>query len=273
MTDFIPYEDFGGTGPILHFAHPNAYPPACFKAMLEPLAADYHVIAMHQRPLWPKSDIVNIENWQIFADDLAQFIIQKGYEQVIGVGHSLGAVATMKAAYQQPELFRALVLIEPVFLEPQILELIAQNPELMEGKPMVQKTRRRRTSWSDRRSAFDHYRAKSIFQRWPDETLWAYVNEGLVETGNDTLTLSFSREWEAEIYSSFPGPVWEEIPRIPQPTLAIRAAESDTLSVKAWQLWQARQPGATFFEIPDAGHMVPMERPKEIVNAIEKFLG
>jgi pimeloyl-ACP methyl ester carboxylesterase len=272
MPDPIPFDDFGGTGPILHFAHPNAYPPACFEALLKPLTENYHVIAMQQRPFWPDSKLLDITNWQIFADDLAKFLSQQGCEQVIGVGHSLGAVATMKAAYQHPQLFRALVLIEPVFLEPQILDLLAQNPQIMEGQPMVQKARKRRATWPDRRTAFDHYRAKSVFKRWPDEALWSYVNEGLSETGDGDLTLAFSREWEAQIYSSSPGPVWDEIPQVSQPTLAIRAAESDTLSLKAWRLWQVLQPDAAFIEIPDAGHMVPMERPYEVLRAIDDFL-
>jgi pimeloyl-ACP methyl ester carboxylesterase len=272
MPDPIPFEDFGGRGPILHFAHPNAYPPACFKAMLEPLTETYHVVAMRQRPLWSDSEPLDIADWQIFASDLGQFLSQQGYEQVVGVGHSLGAVATMKAAYEHPQLFRTLVLIEPVFLEPQILELLAQNPGIMEGRPLVQQARRRRNSWPDRQTAFDHFRAKSVFERWPDDALWAYVKGGLQETASGDLALTFSREWEAQIYNSSPGPVWEEIPRVSQPTLAIRAAESDTLSLRAWQLWQELQPSAAFVEIPNAGHMVPMERPYQVLKVINDFL-
>jgi pimeloyl-ACP methyl ester carboxylesterase len=272
MNDSIPYDDFGGTGPILHFAHPNAYPPACFKAMLEPLTANYHVIAMQQRPLWPNSDLVDIDNWQIFAGDLAQFLAQQGHEQVIGVGISLGAVATMKAAIQHPELFRALVLIEPVFLEPQILELLAANPAVMEQFPMVQKTRKRRTTWPDRQTAFDHYRTKPVFQRWSNQALWSYVQEGLIETQTGDYTLAFPREWEAQIYASYPSPLWDEIPQITQPTLAIRGAESDTLTQEAWRLWQDLQPSATFVEIPAAGHMLTMERPDEVVKAINEII-
>ena len=79
MTDQIPFEDFGGTGPTLHFAHPNAYPPACFKAMLEPLTAEYHVIAMHERPLWPNHSPEEFTNWQVIADDLRRFLYRQGY--------------------------------------------------------------------------------------------------------------------------------------------------------------------------------------------------
>jgi pimeloyl-ACP methyl ester carboxylesterase len=272
MTTLIPYEDFGGTGPILHFAHPNAYPPACFTPMLEPLSENYHVVAMHHRPLWPGHEPQEFENWQVIADDLHRFLDQQGYEQIIGVGHSLGAVATMKVAYQYPHLFSALVLIEPVFLEPQILNILAAKPLDFEDRPLVTRALKRRATWPDRQTAFDHYRAKSVFDRWSDKALWQYINEGFVEVDNGNLTLAFSREWEAQIYSSLPERVWEELPRVPQPILAIRGVESDTLTQEAWQLWQEVQPGATFVEIPDAGHMVPMERTAELVAFINDFL-
>lgn len=273
MTDPIPFEDFGGTGPILHFAHPNAYPPACFTPLLEPLTENYHVVTMHHRPLWPGHDPAEFENWQVIADDLQHFLTQQGHEQIIGVGHSLGAVATMKAAYQHPHLFSKLVLIEPVFFEPQFLELLAANPAVLENSPMARGARKRRDTWPDRQTAFDHYRAKSVFERWPDEALWSYVNEGFVETAAGDLTLAFSRDWEAKIYASLPLHVWEELPQVPQSTLAIRGAESDTLTQGAWQLWQELQPAATFVEIAGAGHMVPMVRTAEVVKAINDFLG
>ncbi len=272
MTDPIYFEDFGGQGQVLHFAHPNAYPPACFTPMLEPLTAVYHVVAMHHRPLWPGHDPQEFEDWQIIADDLQRFLAQQDYGQIIGVGHSLGAVATMKVAWQFPHLFRALVLIEPVFLEPQILQLLAENPLITEDLPMVRQTRKRRTHWPDRQTAFAHYRSKPVFDRWSDDALWFYINEGLVETAEGDLTLAFSREWEAKIYTLYPQGIWEEIPRVTQPTLAIRGVESDTLSQEAWRLWQKLQPGATFVEIDGAGHMAPMEKPAEVVNTINEFL-
>lgn len=271
MDTPIHFEDFGGQGPLLHFAHPNAYPPACFAPMLNPLTAHFRVVAMHHRPLWPGSEPREFQDWQLVADDLSRFLDQQGYEQIVGVGHSLGAVATMKVAYQRPELFKALVLIEPVFLEPQILQLLEDNPAMTEEFPMVRKTLKRRTHWPDRQTAFEHLRTKRVFGRWSDDTVWAYINGALVDTDGGEVTLAFSREWEVQFYRRYPSQVWEEIPRVPQPTLAIRGAESDVISERAWQLWQELQSGAHFLEMPDVGHMLPMERPDDVAAAITSF--
>jgi pimeloyl-ACP methyl ester carboxylesterase len=268
----IPYEDFGGTGPPLHFAHPNAYPPAVFRQFLGPLTADYHVLAMAQRPLWPGAHPAEMDDWQIFAGDLLDFLAERNLRGVIGVGHSLGAVATMMAAVQQPDLFRALVLIEPVFLPPAFLESAMKQPEALEQSPMVQVARKRRSSWPDRKAAFAHFRRKQIFKRWSDAALWDYINEGLVANGAGEVTLAFTPEWEARIYGRLPLTVWAEIPRLTQPTLAIRGSESDTLSAEPWALWQTLQPDAEYVELPDLGHMAPMEQPEILAQTVLSFL-
>ena len=76
--------------------------------------------------------------------------------------------------------------------------------------------------------------------------------------------------------------LWRRVPRMRPGLLAfvglssvlfVAAAESDTLSPEAWRLWQELQPDAAFLEIANAGHMVPMERPDQVVDAVNKFLG
>jgi len=240
--------------------------------MLQPLTAYFHVEGMCLRPLWPGSNPEEMESWHVISDDLQRFFAQQGYKEVIGIGHSLGAVATMMAAWQNPDLFRALVLIEPVFLPPQILNMIAVQPEAAENMPLLSLTRRRRTHWPDRQDAFDHFRPKPVFQRWSDEVLWDYVNHALHETEQGEVTLAYRREWEARFYKQPTLTVWEEIPKVTQPTLAIRGAESDTLFPQSWQMWQEMQPDATFVEIPEAGHMVPMEQPEHLSNEIREYL-
>ena len=240
--------------------------------MLAPLTAHYHVVGVRLRPLWPDHNPQEMQSWQVIADDLQSFLTQQEYRQIIGVGHSLGAVATMMVAGQVPDLFRALVLIEPVFLPEQILKMIAGQPALAEKMPLLPLTRRRRTHWPDRQAAFTHFRKKAVFQRWSDESVWDYVNYALQETETGEVTLTYSREWEAQFYATPPLNVWQDIPQVSQPTLAIRGADSDTLPPQSWAMWQELQPEAAFVEIPDTGHMLPMERPQLLAETILKFL-
>lgn len=267
--------DFGGEGPILHFAHPNAYGPELFAEFLRPFTQHYHVIAQQQRPLWPHQSPDDLTDWRVLADDLIYFLDQQGVQQVVGMGHSLGAVLTMVASAKRPDLFSKLVLLDPVFMPPHILQMVAQLPEQAESLPLVSNTRKRRDRWPTQQEAFAHYRAKSVFARFSDETLWAYINTGVVPADEGGYKLRYSREWEAAMYKqmmTFGHWVWDYLPQVTQPTLGVRAAETDALFPEGWQLWQAVQPGHTFVEMPDVSHLLMLEKPTAVAELVLAYL-
>src|SRR5512146_796430 len=119
--------DLSGAGQPLHFLHANGYPPQCYKPFLELLQTQYHVFGMLLRPLWPGSNPNEIQDWQPFSDDLLQFLASSAPTAplsptgmisadtqpapVIGVGHSIGAIVTLRAALRDPSKFRALILL------------------------------------------------------------------------------------------------------------------------------------------------------------------
>jgi pimeloyl-ACP methyl ester carboxylesterase len=274
LTTSIPFDDFGGHGPLLHFAHANGYPPGCYHGLLDRLGENHQVIAIRQRPLWPNSSPESIESWHDMAEDLITLFDQSGFREVIGVGHSLGAVVTMTAAVERPELFRALVLIEPVFLMPAILQRFVERAasERPEDIPWVTIAQSRRNHWSSRQAAFQHFRPKRVFARLSDDSLWDYVDNALHQDGSGGYELTYPPEWEARIYALPPTDVWQRLPQVTQPTLAVRGAESDTLAPAAWQLWQVSQRAASFVEMAGSGHLLPLENPAEVADQINQFL-
>lgn len=274
MNQRIPFVDFGGDGATLHFAHANAYPPGSYRLFLNALAKQFRVLAVKHRPLWPNAQPQEMVSWHRIADDLIAFFDQQNLRGVIGVGHSLGGVATMVAAAKRPELFSHLVLIDPVFLAPHLLamvdERVAQQQEPFEF-PMVASAQRRRDWWSSRAAAFEHLRPKPVFAGFSDEAMWDFINYGLNDDANGGVRLAFPKEWEARIYSMPPTFVWEYVSQISQPTLAIRAANSDTLFPPAWEHWQKLQPNATFIEMPETTHLLTMEKPEQVANLIARW--
>ncbi|NKQ37534.1 MAG: alpha/beta hydrolase [Chloroflexi bacterium] len=273
MARSIPFIDFGGEGPLLHFAHANAYPPRCYRQFLELLMPHFHVVALEQRPLWPDSDPAELTDWQLLSEDMIRLFDEQGWREVIGVGHSMGAVATMKAAVNRPDLFRTLVMVEPVFLLSALLEMAAAHPDAAYQLPLVQSAQRRRSQFESREYAFARWRRKPVFARWPDESLWDYVNYALIPDGeNGGFRLAYPREWEAQVYARPPQWVWDVLPQVRQPALGIRGAETDTIVPEAWQLWQEKQPQAEFVEMADAGHMLLMERPSATAQIIREYL-
>src|SRR5512145_2706251 len=115
--------DIGSIGQPLHFLHANGYPPGCYKTFLDLLQTQYHVFGMLLRPLWENSKPEDISDWHIFSDDLLRFLEEKSPAPVIGVGHSIGAIVTLRAALRDPSKFRALILLDPVLFVPSQLAL------------------------------------------------------------------------------------------------------------------------------------------------------
>ncbi|MCJ7531143.1 MAG: alpha/beta hydrolase [Anaerolineales bacterium] len=119
----IPCDDFGGDGPALHFTHANGYPPRAYAPLLQRMTAHYHVFAMHLKPLWSQSSPATLHDWQPFADDLLQFLQQRQQWGLIGVGHSIGGATILRVALRAPDLFRAVILLDPVILPLNVVHL------------------------------------------------------------------------------------------------------------------------------------------------------
>ena len=149
--------------------------------------------------------------------------------------------------------------------------MAAAYPDKAAEQPFVLWALNRRNRWESWQAAFDRFREKSVFERWSDEALWDYVNNGTHEEDGE-FVLTYPREWESRVYGKPPLSVWERIPQITQPTLALRATETDTLHPEPWQLWQELQPAATFVEMEGVGHMLTMERPLLVAETIQDWL-
>jgi pimeloyl-ACP methyl ester carboxylesterase len=267
-------QDFGGHGPLVHLAHANGFPPGAYRPLIGNLRAHHQVVALTTRPLRPGSRPENAPSWHPLADDLVRGLDALGVRRIFGVGHSIGGVLTMWAAVRRPDLFRALVLIDPVILPPATLWLLRlmRAVGLEERQPLVRGALHRRRTWPDRQACFQHYRAKDFFSRWSDESLWAYVKAGTRPTANGRIELTYPPEWEAHIFATSPVDVWQAVPELEVPTLVIRGQETNTFRAASHRRFARLVPHACFTVVPEAGHLVPMERPEETAVAIRRFL-
>ena len=267
--------DFGGAGPELHFANANGYPAAAYRRLLRALTAYGHVQAMVPRPLWAGSRPEGTRTWAPLVDDLVQYLDERGARGWIGVGHSLGAVVSAAAALRRPELFRALVLIDPVFLPPVVLAVFGLFQKLgLAGRvhPLARGARRRRRTFDSAQAMFDRYRRVPVFGRLDDEALRDYVAAALRPGPGRRLELAYSPEWEARIYETGPLNLWGALHRLRPPVLVVRGAESDTFHPIAVRALRRRLPNAVVREVTGAGHLVPLEKPDETARLIREFL-
>ncbi|MEE3087857.1 MAG: alpha/beta hydrolase [Pseudomonadota bacterium] len=268
----VPFLEFGGEGESLFFAHANGYPPLSYRSLLEPLTQSHQVIAGLHRPLWPEPEPPeSLRSWRVFGKDVESLLASR-VQAVFGMGHSMGTAALISAAVHRPELFKGLILIEPVLVPSSYCwSLRMFKPLVRRTLPLVRRTLARQHEWPDRQQAFDHFRPKAVFKRISDEVLWDYVNYGLAERDNGRVGLAFSREWEAACYLSVQN-IWPLLDKLNMPILAIRAELSNVITQGSWQRLRDKCPQHRYEEIGGTGHLVPLERPHDILQLVSSWL-
>ena len=277
----IPYFDLGGDGPPLHFLHANGFPPDCYKPLFELLKTEYHVFGMLLRALWGSAKMEEVQDWVPFSSDLLQFLgndnawNQGKIEPVIGLGHSVGAVTTLRAALRDPGKFRALILLDPVLLIPKhMVAWKIQRAKDPNANPLIQGALRRRREFEDLESVFNAYRERANFRYMSDENLRIYI-EGITKPSvHGGYELVFSPDWEAHIYftSLQDFDIWNSLMHLKVPTLFIRGSETDTFLEEAATLVKQKQPRVKVETLEKSTHLLPLERPKEVFDIIQSFL-
>ncbi len=264
-------ESFGGSGEPLVFAHANGYPPGSYRRLLALLGEQYAVTGYRHRPLWSREPAPTRANWHQFANDLIQTLERAGAEPVWMMGHSLGGVVAMLAALQRPQLFRGLVLLDPVFAKTrQVLGLNLTPRARLAKIPMIRRALNRPDRFPDPQAAFEFHRGKRAFSAFPDEVLWDYVRAGFKQGAEGDWELAYAGGWEAAVYSSLPL-AWPRLPRLRLPTLGIGGDSSDILPAAALRRWARLQPGAELHSIP-GGHLFPLEHPDQTAALVLDFL-
>jgi pimeloyl-ACP methyl ester carboxylesterase len=228
------------------------------------------------RPLWPNSDPREIQDWKPFSEDLLQFLASRP-SPVIGVGHSIGAVVTLRAALRDPGKFRALVLIDPVLFVPQFIYTWSVIRALGLGDrldPLIPGAKRRRRTFDDLETLYRRYRIRSIFRFMSDENLRIYIDGITRPNGEGGYELVYSPEWEAQIYRTglYDLDIWRGLPALEVPTLFLRGAQTDTFLERAARLVKRKQPKARVETLDKSTHLLPLERPREVFDILQSFL-
>src|SRR5258705_1942545 len=125
-----PLIELGGdrTNPaVIHLAPANGFVPQTYLPLLRPFMDTYRVVSLPPRALWGDGQpppVAAATDWTELADDLQAGMAQFALENVIAIGHSFGGIASILAALQEPQRFRALILLDPTILNTQVIEMM-----------------------------------------------------------------------------------------------------------------------------------------------------
>jgi pimeloyl-ACP methyl ester carboxylesterase len=197
---------------------------------------------------------------------------------VVLVGHSMGGMTIMGLAALRPELFGPKVVAVALLSTSsgQLADLNFGLPELLTRVraaviPVAAWTMRRRPAFAERtrRVAADLVsaatRALSFASADVDPALVRYLDSMIAGTPVDVI---------AEFYPALAGldETGSLEPMRTIPTLVLTGAE-DTMIPKAHsELLLERLPDAEYVLVPDAGHMVLLEKPDEVTEALTSLL-
>jgi pimeloyl-ACP methyl ester carboxylesterase len=270
------FVDWGGKGPLAHFAHATGLCAGTYTPLAERLTPYLKILGMDDRghggtkaPANPQE----LKNWDIFVDDLERFVENLG-EPVIAMGHSRGATVSLLLAIKRPDLIRKLILIDPTILPFSWMWwwYIAKLTGLARFVPIIATAAKRRSEWPDQKSMLETYQVKPVFQTWQDGFLDAYTKDGTVKAEDGMIRLCCHPSWESKCFAVCPHDIWRYVSRLQKPALVLYGAESDTFLASAAKRFKAKVPGAALRCFKDAGHFVPMQRPDETVKVILDFL-
>ncbi|WP_051202145.1 alpha/beta fold hydrolase [Ferrimonas senticii] len=261
------YLDLGGSGPEAHFYHANGFPIGVYQPLINQLQ-QLHLHALPMRPTWPNiGKPPRYHGWRLYVDDLINQIERHHTQPIIGIGHSLGASCTALAAIKRPDLFQALVLIEPITVPRWQAQLLRLAPRRLKAKhPLIKSTLNKRDRWHTPQQFVSDFAKLKPFRQIPTQHLSAFA-EHAVRPIDNQFELVFRKEWEAANYSEVRD-IMPQLTQLQLPTVAIRGKPSAFVTEHTWrQLQQPKRPWR-FKQDFSYGHLLPLEAPEICADLI-----
>lgn len=261
--------------PIIHFSHGNSFPGGTYRQFLERLASGFDVRTVDMfghDPAYPVTD-----GWPALVDQLIDEV-EAHREPVILLGHSLGGMVSMMAAYRRPELVRCVVMLD----SPVVAGWRALLWRFFKGRGWAGRvsparlSKNRRNRWPDWSSARKHFAGKELFARWAPGVLDDYLEHGLAPHPDGGVQLRFTRDVETAIYNTLPHDLGRLLAKpCPVPIGFIAGIDSAELR-QAGLAATRRVVGKHLIEIPGS-HLFPLESPELTARLtrvmIERLLG
>ena len=142
--------------PIL-FAHATGFHARVWDQVIAHLP-DYHCFALDLRGHGRSGKATPPYDWRIFAQDVVAVGRALGLSGAVGVGHSIGGHAVTLAAALQPDLFAALLLIDPV---------IMPRENYVGVRELNHFTARRRNQWGSPDEMYERFKDRPPFSAFP----------------------------------------------------------------------------------------------------------
>jgi len=255
--------------PVL-LSHATGFHARVFDPVAEHLHASHHCYSFDYRGHGDSSLPQDWKaNWSGYGDDALAVsrVITAAHSDtpIIGAGHSMGGAALVMAALRAPELFRALVLYEPIIFPPEVRVGITN---IGVPSPLANGARRRRSTFASYDEAIANYSSKPPLNVMRTDALRAYVMHGF-RPQHDGISIKCSPEHEARTYEM--GAIhetWNDLPKLRVPVWLVSGEVIPHTPGAIAALIANEVPGSTLVQWNDLGHFGPMQDPQRFAQLI-----
>lgn len=254
---------------IIHFAHANSFPAKTYSKLFGFLADDYEINYLERHahdPVYPVTD-----GWERLRDELSNELTKRYSAPVIGIGHSLGGILHFLAAIENPELYKAIILLDSPFvsrLSSAALRLLKRT-KLIDKYSPSHTARFRRNNWKSKEEVFEHFRQKEMFKSFDEDVLRDYANYGSVETESG-VKLLFDPGIEAKIYRTIPHGFGKFRGKLKVPAAYIGGIDSKEARLARLGFMKKHFPINFYFM--EGTHLFPFEHPQKTAENIRRAL-
>lgn len=264
-----------GQAPTLLLVHATGFHGRVWDQVVR-LLPGRHVIAAEQRG-HGRSQATHFDDWDVFGRDLAALALHLGLHGAVGVGHSMGAFGTVRAAALQPGRFARLVLIDPVIRPPE--EYQPAPPAELAPHPAAQ----RKNRFASADEMFQRFADRPPYAVFDRQALRDYCDHGLRPAADGTgFELACAPSFEGRVYPLArcnPG-IHDDVRALDIPVLVLRARPQDPailpwdpLGTPTWDGLAAAFRHGQDRQFMDKTHMLPMEDPPLVARLIAGFGG
>lgn len=258
-------------GNTLFFAAANGFSSATYTTLFNHLHVKGNTIIC--KPMLAHDErFPLLKDWNGGKNEVIDFLEKNATEKVYGIGHSFGGVCTFKAAVERPDLFKGVILLDPVLLLGwfsfliKIARLAGKGDEFSPAK--YSKTRK--THWKSTEAAYKSLRNKGLYNNFEESCFQDYIHH-TTENREDGCHLKFKLEKELEIYRTVPLNLGGLAGKCKVP-VALMVGDKTDVTVDAFvKIFVRQHKIEQVFKIK-GGHMFPLENTKETADCIEQIL-
>ncbi|KAF1324023.1 Ppr repeat protein, partial [Globisporangium splendens] len=209
---------------------------------------------------------INAQETYNVVQQLRQEQKREGGEKrpLIGIGHSMGAISLWLTEINYPGTFDGLILFEPMY-----------GLSAPETEPLVDflagMTLRREGKWPSREAALKHFAGFKNLAAWDREALASYLEGGLIEEEDGSISLACQPLVEAAIYCGNAGWFSPEETTRPKCKISFQGGErSPFYAVDEFEVMRERSPHIykVGVPMPKCSHAMVMENPELSVQKI-----